>query len=78
MKEKINDELSAYLKWLRYKKKISQKDIAEMLGVTRQTYTIWEKNPIKLDLSQLIEIGIAIDEDVLIFFENYIAKRNNK
>lgn len=77
MKEQINNELSEYLKLLRFKKKISQEEIADRLKVTRQCYTNWENNPIKLNLGQLIEIGIVLNEDVLIFFNNYIAKRNN-
>lgn len=76
MKEQINEALSEYLKLLRFKNKISQESIANKLKVTRQCYTNWEKNPIKLNLDQLIEIGIVIDEDVLIFFKDYIAKSN--
>ena len=78
MKEKINDELSYYLKFLRFKNNLSQQCVADKLKITRQTYTNWEMNPIKLDLQQLIEIGQVMDEDILIFFENYIAKCNNK
>lgn len=76
MKEELNTELSDYLKLLRFKNKVNQEAVAEKLGITRQTYTIWESNPIKLDLGQLIEIGVALNENVLIFFESYIAKRN--
>ncbi len=77
MKEQLNNELSEYLKSLRFKKKVSQEDIANKLKITRQCYTKWENNPIKLSLNQLIEIGIVLNEDVLIFFNTYIAKCND-
>ncbi len=76
MKDQLNTELSEYLKLLRFKKKLNQETIAEKLKVSRQCYTNWENNPIKLDLSQLIEIGEAIGENIIIFFDNYIAKSN--
>lgn len=76
MKEQINKDLSEYLKLLRFKKKISQQEIADKLKVSRQCYTNWENNPIKISLDQLIEIGEVIDEDTLIFFNSYIAKSN--
>lgn len=74
MKEQLNKELSEYLKLLRFKNKISQEEISDKLNITRQCYTNWENNPIKLDLGQLIEIGNVLNEDILIFFEDYIAK----
>lgn len=76
MKEQLNNDLSEYLKLIRFKNKISQEDISKKLNITRQCYTNWENNPIKLDLGQLIEIGVAMNEDILIFFEEYIAKCN--
>lgn len=76
MKNKLNNELSEYIKLCRFKKKVSQLDIANKLNISRQAYTNWENNPIKLDLDKLIDIGSAIGEDILIFFNNYIAKCN--
>ena len=77
MKNRLNNELSEYIKLCRFKKKVSQLDIANKLNISRQAYTNWENNPIKLDLDKLIDIGNAIGEDILIFFNNYIAKSNN-
>lgn len=73
MKEKLNKELSDYLKLIRFKHKESQESIANKLNITRQSYANQENNPIKLDLDKLIDIGNAIGEDILIFFDNYIA-----
>ncbi len=78
MENKLNAELSEYLKWLRFKNKMSQENVADKLGITRQCYSAWEQKPIKLGLDQLIEIGFAMNEDILIFFEKYIAKSNIK
>lgn len=76
MKNKLNNELSEYIKLCRFKKKLSQLDISNKLNISRQAYANWENNPIKLDLDKLIDIGNAIGEDILIFFNNYIAKSN--
>ena len=76
MKAQVNSELSNYLKMLRVKNGLSQEAIADKLCITRQCYTSWENNPIKLSLSQLIAIGDAMGEDILNFFNKYIAKCN--
>ena len=73
MKEKLNNELSEYLKLCRFKKKLNQEEIAKKLNTTRQTYSQWENNPVKLDLDKLIDIGNVLEENILIFFNNYIA-----
>lgn len=78
MKSNLNQELSSYLKLLRFKSKVSQEEISKRLGVTRQTYSNWERKPIKLDLEDLVKIGDAIGEDVLIFFDSYVAERNTR
>lgn len=75
-KEKLNKDLSDYLKLIRFKCKYSQDEISEKLNVTRQTYTNWENNPIKLELFKLIEIANLMNDDILIFFKEYVAKCN--
>ena len=72
MQEKVNKSLSDYLKLIRFKKKKSQLDIAKILGVSRNTYSIWENNPINLKLNTLIEISSAMEEDVLSYFNELI------
>lgn len=74
MKEQLNSDLSIYLKMLRVKHSLSQEEIADKLEVSRQCYYLWEKNPIKLDVEQLVKIGEAMDEDIFIFFNEYVAK----
>lgn len=76
MEDKLNNDLSEYLKFLRFKNKLSQENIAKKLGITRQCYSLWELKPTKLRLDQLIEIGLVMNENILFFFENYIAKSN--
>ncbi len=77
MKLDLNHELSEYIKLIRFKHKKSQEDMSILLKISRNTYSIWENNPIKLSLDTLIEIGIALDEDILIFFNEYVAKCNS-
>lgn len=78
MKLDLNYELSEYIKLIRFKKKKSQEDLANSLRISRNTYSIWENNPIKLSLDTLIEIGIVLDVDMLIFFNQYVAKSNSR
>lgn len=78
MKNDINFELSEYIKLLRFKAKLSQEDLANKLNITRQMYQKWEAEPIKLNLVKLIEIGNACNENILIFFNEYVAKCNKE
>ena len=76
--ENLNSELIDYIKLMRFKSKKNQDQVAKILDITRQTYSLWENNPIKLSLEDLIKVGNAIDTDILIFFEEYVAKRNKE
>lgn len=75
-KEKINTELSDYIRLLRLKYRKSQEDMGQLLGVSRNTYAIWERRPISLSLKTLIKIGEVLDDNILIFFKEYVAKSN--
>lgn len=76
MELNLNIELSEYIKLIRFKAKKSQTDMANSLGIVRNTYSIWENNPTKLSLDTLIEIGLILETDILIFFNTYVAKCN--
>lgn len=41
MKNDLNQELSEYLKFLRFRKKKSQENVADELNVSRNTYNTW-------------------------------------
>ena len=73
----LNEELSDYIKLQRFKKKLSQEEVATRLKVSRNTYSTWENSPTKIDLETLQKISNAIGEDLLIFFDQYVAKRNS-
>ena len=49
-----------------------------LLNISRNTYTIWENNPIALSLENILKIGKVLDEDIIIFFKEYVAKSNDK
>lgn len=76
-KETVNQELSDFIRLLRLKYRKSQEDMGTLLGVTRNTYSNWEREPIKLSIETLMDIGRVLNEDIFIFFERYIAKCNN-
>ena len=73
----LNEELSDYIKLQRFKKKLSQEEVATKLKVSRNTYSTWENSPTKIDLETLQKISVALGEDLLIFFDQYVAKCNN-
>lgn len=77
-KYEFNQELSDYLRLLRLKYRKSQEDMSKLMGVSRNTYSIWERRPIVLPLDTIIKIGDLLDENVLIFFSQYVAKSNEK
>jgi transcriptional regulator with XRE-family HTH domain len=51
--------------------------MSQLLGVSRNTYSKWERNPIYLSLETLLKIGDVLDENILIFFQKYVAKSNH-
>lgn len=78
MKKNLNDSLSDYIKLIRFKSKKSQEDVAKELNISRNTYSIWENNPVKLKLDTLIEIGTILNNDIIIFFNQYVAECNEE
>lgn len=72
----LNQDLSDYIKLLRFKSKMNQEETANRLDISRNTYISWENNPIALSLDTLVKIGNVFNEDIIIFFKNYVAKRN--
>ena len=76
--ENLNSMLSEYIKLERFKSKLSQEETAKKIGISRQAYTNWEINPVKLNLEQLEKIGKALDTNIFIFFDNLVAKSNDK
>lgn len=72
----LNEKLSDYIKLLRFKSKLSQDEAANKLNVSRNTYNSWENNPSRLDLETLERIGNIYNEDIFIFFNDYVAKSN--
>lgn len=74
----LNNDLSDYLKLLRFKSKKSQEEVAKDLDVSRNTYATWENNPISLSLDTLNKITNFFDDDITNFFIRYVAKSNKK
>ena len=74
----LNQELSDYIKLLRFKSKMNQEETATKLNISRNTYISWENNPITLSLDTLIKIGDVFNADITIFFKEYVAKSNDK
>ena len=72
----LNQELSDYIKLLRFKSKMNQEETATKLNISRNTYISWENNPITLSLDTLIKIGDVFNADITIFFKEYVAKSN--
>lgn len=76
--EDLNDELSDYIKLLRFKSKKSQEEVANDLNISRNTYMLWEKKPISLSLDTLSKLVNFLGEDIVNFFTYYVAKCNQK
>lgn len=68
MKEKDIIALSDAIKLERFKKKKSQEDCAEALGVSVPTYRDYEYNPNKLSLDQAILLGDFLEWNLVEFF----------
>jgi len=55
---------SMAIKSLRGKKLLTQEEVANRLGVIRQTYNTYESNPLKLELNVIINILNALEATV--------------
>jgi transcriptional regulator with XRE-family HTH domain len=53
-----------YISKLREERKMTQEEVAEMVGVTRQTYANWEKNKVSPDLNSLYALSGVFQVDV--------------
>ena len=76
--EDLNYELSEFLRLSRAKKRRSQEAAANILDISRNTYSIRERNPKNMTLKTLLDMSNKLDDDVLIFFKDYVAKRNDR
>ncbi len=66
--KKINDDMSANIKWQRSKAKMTQMDVAKELGVAFVTYNKWENNPTEIMFSNLLRIAEVLNCDYHLFF----------
>lgn len=74
-------ELGKRILELRKKERISQEDLAEKIGVTRQTISNWELEQTSPDFNQAIELSkvfnVTLDELVGNNIDNILHKRTN-
>jgi len=64
--EEIYKNITANIKIQRFKKDITQEQIAEKLGVSKVTYNTWENNP--NDISKLYKIAQVLNCTLEDFF----------
>jgi len=63
-----NDQLSTNLKVARVGAGLSQETVAEMLGISRQTFNNYENNPYALSFSLFVKLASIYRIDVRSFF----------
>lgn len=66
--KKIQDELSEHLKLLRFKAKLSQEDVANKLGISRNSYNMYENSPLKMTLEHLLQLSKILESNLFNFF----------
>lgn len=76
--ENLNYELSEFLRMSRAKNKRSQEKAGRILNISRNSYALRERNPKNMTLDKLLDMSNKLDNDVLIFFKDYVAKRNEE
>ncbi|MBY7142558.1 helix-turn-helix transcriptional regulator [Virgibacillus sp. NKC19-3] len=69
MKLKSSGEIKNRLAVLRAEKKWSQKEVAEMLGVSRQTIVSLEKNKYNPSLKLAFEIAVLFEKEITDVFQ---------
>lgn len=60
------------LKELRKEKGLTQKDVAEKLGISESTYSLIENDIVKISVNRAEELSRILDVSPMIFFENQL------
>jgi len=72
--EEINKIISTKLKGLRAEKGYSLEEMAEKIGVHRETLRKYENNPSSIEIGTLLEMLDIYDMDTTYFFELIYGK----
>ena len=72
------DLISEKLRGLRAEKRLSQEQVAEKMGIHRETFRKYEKNPLLMSTGLFIEMLMVYDTNPLIFFKSIMAKCQEK
>ncbi len=68
------EQISNNLKSLRVKKGFTQSDMAEIFGISRAQYSLYEKNPYKIKLGTLLKIIRTLGYQPEEFLNNLLDK----
>ncbi len=72
------DLISEKLRGLRAEKRLSQEQVAEKMGIHRETFRKYEKNPLLMSTGLFIEMLMVYNTNPLIFFKSIMAKCQEK
>lgn len=72
--EEINKNISAKLKGLRAEKGYSLEEMAEKIGVHRETLRKYETNPSCIEIGTLLKMLNIYDVETIYFFESIYGK----
>lgn len=75
--EKAIDNISGKLKGIRAEKGYSLEEMAEKLGIHRETFRKYENNPSALEIGQLLKILDIYELDTVYFFNLVYGKMPN-
>ena len=70
--------ISEKLRGLRAEKRYSLEQIAQKIGIHRETYRKYENNPYEMSVETFIKILSIYDTDPLIFFNTIMANCQKK
>ncbi len=73
----FQNNFGLYLKSIRNKRHITQKDISEKLGISRSAYSSYEQGLRLPDVNTLAELSVILDTNLFSFFYD-IAMSNHK
>ena len=75
--EDVIKSISGKLRGLRSEKGLSQEEVAEKLGVHRETFRKYENNPSSIEIGTFLKILDIYDIDTNYFFELVYGKLPN-
>lgn len=75
MREKISNEVTECLKLRRFKLKLSQDSVANLLGISRNSYNYYENHPLCMSIDMILMLNALLKINLFKIFYSKCCKK---